>query len=383
MWFKTLVLKEVNNKKYNLEVLIWGEDEEFVKEALMVNWFILINIDLFKWQIHTFWATKLLVKWIKWNKTNIILKDLSLKDSYILMSLFWLEVIDINYTDDSKTLSTNELTPLIEQRNTLLSKHKEVQNKNKNTQQSQTNTQHSKQLSTLINIWFEHIKDFNSILQQLEKNIDARIFKEAKDTVEYLQKLLLWSNEEKIREYLQKIVIMKDNIIENNLSHIDQSKLQHVTPNSLITNIDITQEIVKYNKAAEIEEISWSQTGSDTYYSSFGKLWIYLRLLQKDILNKLKDINLLAYQIYNWLIITIILYLSVISIYYVITYLLKWDFYHLYFHTVLSLWILWTTLFIGSKFINPNNWKKTLLIFIISILVYIPVYIFIRSYYAL
>lgn len=281
MYFRIIGIKEAQNKKYNMDILIQWESESEVRWLLQDRGVVLLNISPYENSAESFWTLKLDIKYQN-KKIAIIsyLTDIQIASLTFLMIGF--DVLYINFLGDAKLPDT-------EVQNILSKSKLEVEE----SQQTETQTVAQKKetekkiykdsnLEKILKIAQETFGQIEFLLQKVEDKVSQDKIRDLKIMEQELTKLKMWRNDDKMSDLLEKIYDKSHEIETEYLDYMQKHK-NYPIPNSIVTNIDIVTENQKYKKAKKIKEIGATRDADDNYYLSFEKTGLYAKLLIKDI----------------------------------------------------------------------------------------------------
>jgi hypothetical protein len=193
-----------------------------------------------------------------------------------------------------------------------------------------------------------------------------------------LTKLKMWRNVDKMSEVLEAIYHKSYEIQQE---YLQNSGISITFPIlwSIATNIDMISEINKFIKAQNIKKIWAKRDSDDNYYLSFELIWVYIKLLLKDIKNSLKDIKYLFYNMFDYLqlaFLSIIIFVSLSFRFHKISYSINENMYLYVF--MIKTWIFWLCFYILSRFKKLKIYQNILLI-LLAILSSYLVFWFLKS----
>lgn len=363
--------------------MIYSLDEESVRKFLLDNGFVIINITIFNQNAMWFGEVKAVFKGKSEQKTTWIIKDLWLKESYVFFSILGLEVLDINYVNESKALDSANLNAEIEKWNVLVNRVKVKEETSEEAHKKLDDLSKNKSLENLKAIGHSTIKWLETTMKQFGSYIDPMMRRDAEKAIWVLQKLLLWSNEDSIRTTLENLIITEDNIKKKVFDSMKHKDNWTVLTNSVVNDLHIIEEITRYNRASAIEEIDGKKDTTDSFYTSFWERGIQMKLLKKDFLNKIKDWNSMSFYAYKWILNLIIVCITGITVYMLTLYLMWKDNSSFLLEILVKLWIAGSLFAIWARFISKESYQRNLLVLWGIVILFIPIYLLIISYFAL
>jgi hypothetical protein len=188
--------------------------------------------------------------------------------------------------------------------------------------------------------------------------------------------LRMWTNYEKLKENIQDIFDVIDDIDSNYYKQM-QWEEKTVIKNSVVTNFDIRQFFDKLEEAKEIKKFWWNLSAWSRDYIVFGKLTMFWNFFQSDFLNKIKNLKEIFFNLYDIFEFWIIIIIFQISIYIFLNYILNFsqNIYYIYL-TLINLWFLGIVLFFAKFFRKNNFWRLLILIPLILIAYYLLINFF-------
>lgn len=307
MYFRIIGIKETQNKKYNMDILIQWESESEIRWLLEDYWIVLLNISTYENSTQSFWALKLNIKY-KNQKIEIIsyLTDINIAVHTFL--IIWFDISSINFTDSNKLSDTKAQEILL---NSKIKTKEEVKNQSQTVAQKKENEKKiykDKNLEKILKIAEDTFGQIEFLLQKVWDKVSQDKIRDLKVMKQELTKLKMSKNDDKISDLLEKIYD-KSNAIEIEYLDYMQKHKYYPIPNSIVSNIDIVMENQKYKKAKKIKEIWATRDSDDNYYLCFEKTGIYIRLLFKDIYNNIKNFKVFINNIFDYLQLIIIILL--------------------------------------------------------------------------
>lgn len=283
MYFHLVWIKEKNWEKYDLDVLLWWWDEDFIRKFLWVRWVVIVSINEFKEDPETFWNIKVSTDF-NGSDVEIFMQGEDLWERLYFIIFLWITPTKANYIKNP--ISEEEVNQLIES-NTL--KIQEEDEKVRKQQELAELKEQKKYEESSIAEW---LKIINSNIDHIEQLIKAWVWiiswSDLKQLDEYLnemKKIRLWTNFNKMAMMvLEAHSLMKK--VENEIFEANKDQKFLVDENSSVSNIDVLSEYFYSNKISEKAKLQPS--GLKTSESISNILWsnaVLFNLLRRDVNN--------------------------------------------------------------------------------------------------
>lgn len=141
------------------------------------------------------------------------------------------------------------------------------------------------------------LADIDRLVEKVTGRAPGAQLKQLGEYVEELKKVRMWSNVSRMTEILENVFKLMELIELNTLETMKQEEL-HIVTDSAISDIDISGEIDKYQRAQQVQAAWTAKSSDDSYYIFFGKAWLYQNFLKKDLFAKLKKVSNTWYGLY-------------------------------------------------------------------------------------
>lgn len=377
MYFHIIGIKEVQNKKYNMDIVLQGESEVFVREFLHIHNIVLLEISEYKESLEKFGQLELIIEY-KNKNLKIISYLTDIEFAAYNFVLIWFKLNYINFISDNK-LEKDRVLEIISQS---FAKAEDSQKQRsiilKQEKDKQKRIYKDENLEKILEISKDIFKEKEALINFVWDSVSKDKIRDLNIMLQNLTKLKMWRNIDKIHEVLESIYHKSYEIQQEYLQN-SNTPTSFSIPGSVVTNIDIVTEVSKYTKAQNIKKIWAKRDWNDNYYLSFELKGVYFKLLFKDIKNRLKDIKYLLYNLFDYF---QILFLSIIILVWLlfrfnkITYSINENTYLYVF--LLKTWIFWLCFSIFAKFKRLKIYQNILLI-LLSILFSYLLFWFLRS----
>lgn len=377
MYFHIIGIKEVQNKKYNMDIVLQGESEIFVREFLHIHNIVLLEISEYKESLEKFGQLELIIEY-KNKNLKIISYLTDIEVAAYNFVLIWFKLNYINFISDNK-LEKDHVLEIISQS---FAKAEDSQKQRsiilKQEKDKQKRIYKDENLEKILEISKDIFKEKEALINFVWDSVSKDKIRDLNIMLQNLTKLKMWRNIDKIHEVLESIYHKSYEIQQEYLQN-SNTPTSFSIPGSVVTNIDIVTEVSKYTKAQNIKKIWAKRDWNDNYYLSFELKGVYFKLLFKDIKNRLKDIKYLLYNLFDYF---QILFLSIIILVWLlfrfnkITYSINENTYLYVF--LFKTWIFWLCFSIFAKFKRLKIYQNILLI-LLSILFSYLLFWFLRS----
>lgn len=388
MYFETTWLKQVwtdeTAKQEKIQLLFETDTIDEVNLILKHLWIVKLNAKIFEYSVEEFGSIvfQIDLKWklYKWIIKKWILQNDTIKDwYYYTKNILWIDVDLIN----------NLINPVEEETvKEVISKIREAENAN-NTDSKQKTTKQEKQIDDKKLV---ELKEFisatlieaDNLMEKVSNTISPIVIKHWKEIIDELKKLRMWSNIEKLTVNFEKLINYMETI---ELEYLEEQKKIELweQKNTIVTDLDIVKEYNKYSKAQKKQKASqfWklSLEKDDVYYKFMWKPWIFLRLLWKDTMFKLKEKTLNSdeslYELIKYIEIFVIFIILELNLYFLYSYFI-WNPLEWYFNYIRPIWLLGIIIFF-LKNLAQKNTKKMIILFGWIALAFLVSYYFIWS----
>ena len=136
-------------------------------------------------------------------------------------------------------------------------------------------------------------------LAKAKNTLSRSELKILEDQRQELSKLKMWNNEEKISAFLEKAYDDYNNLEQKYLSFQDSPNIDVSWSN--ITDAYLLSEISKLEKAKNLLKIWWAKSWEDVLYGNLWWFLLYLKLIKKDLIFKLKNFSQHFSEIFHYI----------------------------------------------------------------------------------
>lgn len=355
-------IKQIAEKSEKISLIIDWESEEEIRNIANKNLKIIILwMSIYNWKIEDFW--KILFKVSIENKEYtwvINSKNLVEWFNYISKTLW---VVPSYINDNEKKLSDEKISQVIDElmRRDQAEKDKQKQETEKRKAKKKIDEPAMQELKLLINDSITEAEELSERIAWIVTTSEMKIFK---DTINDIKKLRMSRNTENLIELLENLMEMSEKFEDSYTEYMKNKEIQE-TADSVVTQLDIIWEYKKFKKSEKVTKVSkiWKVQKSmdDVYYSSFGKKWIYYRLIWKEIKSRILKLDNFLSWVFRYAEIFIIFVLLDLTIYIIYPYFLKaiwswtWELEKMaVYYYIWNFWLLWTILYWLKYFIKQN-----------------------------
>ena len=377
MYFHVIGIKEDNNKKYNIDIVLESESDSIAKDFL--HWYNIVTLSFieYKENIQSFWNIEIIINY-KQKKIRIF-SDLN--NIYSTAKYFMMIGFDVSYANfllPSDKLEDVEISKIIKEtkmevENIQLLLKQEL----KYQKDREKEIYNDENLKKTVKFCISAIEEIDSLLNSIEiEKVSQDKIRDIKIISQELLKLKMWRNVDKMIEVLENTY--------HKIYEIKKEYFLHKTPKfdilwSDISDLDMIQEIHKYEKAQNIKKIWANRDSDDNYYLSFEKTGIYFKFLLKDLKNKLKNISRFIYSIFDYFEIFLIFTPVVLAIYFRLSKVSYSSYDNLYvYYSFIQIWTLWLSLYLVKIFRRASA-KTNLLLFILFFVIYYFLFWFLKN----
>ena len=375
------VVREVENKKHNIDLLIKWDSEEFVRTFLQRHNIIVLSILEYNKPSSGFWNLQIDILY-KGKQQNLSVSVFSyltdMKNALLLFMVIWFKVSYINFVDDNK-IKDQEVKNIMQDVMTEFESIKTQKTKEaKQKKEQEKKIYKDEKLEKTIKIAEQTFTQIEDLLQKVGPRVSQSKLREIKLMEQELTKLKMWRNDDKMSELLEKIYDKID-VIETEYLDYMQKNISYPIENSIVTNIDIISENQKYKKSKKIKAIWAKRDADDNYYLSFESLGIYIKFLFKDLKGRTNKIQEFVGHLFWYLDIAILAMLVVMSFVFwfnKVSYALDENLYHYVFLLKIALFGL--VLFLFQK-IKKTTVYANIIFLIISVIITVVLFWLIKT----
>ena len=342
-----IAIRELFWKNYKIDLLFFWASEEKIREILHA--YKLVALELYEYKkdkVETYWKIKVLLEF-EWEEYRTLSNSTEIDQLIYLLSIIWFNVKNINYVDWKKLEQTqiNEiLTAEKDKAQRWLQKQNDIILQNKEKDSAIFDDQ---KLEKTLKLTKEFLEKVPILIEKSKGTLSRSELKVLEDQRQELSKLKMWNNVEKISTFLESAYDNYTKLEQKYLSFLDSPNINISWSN--ITDAYLLAEISKLEKAKSLLKIWWAKSGEDVLYANLWWVLLYLKLIKKDFLAKIKDFSWGFSDVFQYLTLLFLL-ISVFSSFY-LSIVNKNNFIYV---IMIYSWIFWLVFF-GTSFIRKKS----------------------------
>lgn len=287
--------------RYNLDILIESNNINEARKFLEAWGIILISIKEYPQNENSFGKIYIEAE-CNWTNIRTINYMDDLREAAILFLNVWLDIKKINYLNNPE--NENESIKILEESRIYVDEQKkrikEMMEKKKKQKENIFSNQWLVKIRSTID---EMISKWDELIQKTIWIVDNNKIKKFKDLRSELSKLRMWTNQIKIvgvgEEYLNLMETIEMDFLAIKKNEV--GNLEILSKNSVISNIDIMKQYIRFFKANKTKSIWWTLKNEYGDYVTFGTWWIYMRFLWLDLIKKFSNVKEVIYKTYDWI----------------------------------------------------------------------------------
>ena len=383
MLFHVIGIKEVTNgtenKKHNIDILIKGDSESFIRIFLQKHNIIVLSVAEYNKPSSDFGNLQIDISYKDKQEdlVNIFSYLTDIKSALFLFMTIWFAVENINFTNENK-LQDREISDIIKEATIQLEATKVQQKQEVTDKKDQERKMYKdEKLEKTIKIAEKAFIQIEDLLQKVWPRVSQDKIRDIKLMAQELTKLKMWRNDDKMSELLEKIYDKIDAIDTEYLEYMHKN-ISYPIEGSVVTNIDVISENQKFKKSKKIKAIWAKRDIDDNYYLSFESLWIYIKFLFKDLKDRTKRLSDFVSNSFGYMglaMLTILIAMSLIFRFNKVSYAIDQNLYHYVF--LIKIAIFGLILFFIQK-IKKDTISSNILFLIIAIVVAVMLFWFLK-----
>lgn len=289
MIFRVIAIKELFGENYKIDLLFFWVSEEKIRDIL--HEYKLVALELYEYKkekVEPYWKIKILLE-IDGQEYRTLSNATELDDLIYQLSVIWLNVKNINYVDWQK-LGQPEINEILssqkEKAEQRLKRKNDIVERNKEKDSAIFDDQKLERTLKLTKEFLEKVPIF---VEKAKYTLSKAELKLLEDQRQELSKLKMWNNVDKISTFLEEAYDNYTNLEQKYLSFQDSPNIDVSWSN--ITDAYLLAEITKLEKAKNLLKIWWWKGWEDILYANFWWVLLYLKMIKKDFLYKIKNIS--------------------------------------------------------------------------------------------
>jgi len=357
MLFEVTGMKDVQNKTYNIHFVVEAEDAITIKNFLQSREIIILSIQKYTDDIDLFGKSYCQVRDGE-KKYRIIHQeeDLSIVSKNCIR--LWFPLQRISHTN--KETPDDESQKIIHEAIKKINLAKEsLKATIKADQEVAKKVYENKTLSSVQDVIDEVFVYIVNIQKKIQNTAETQQLKILHDLEEKLKKLRMWRNLDKIKEVLDKLFLLMDELHEQYLQEMIKNKEAiQIFSNTVVTNIDVIREYHQFKQSQTVKDLWITQNKDDKYYIFSQKFGIIQRFLQNDLLKLFSSFAHIFEKLFIVLEFTLIVIVLTFAWYWAYDLLMysNQEIQHIY-QLLRKTWILWLFLWF-FKFFRKEKWNK-------------------------
>ncbi len=353
MLYKIQWLVALPNKQTNILFLLDAADDKLAKTICSKYSIAVFTIEPYMQTPETF--GKAYIRFLYEKQTYTLYSDFDkAKDLFLLFYEAWINITYINNLQ--RPLSDADIVLVLEKLEQDYKKdHAPIEEKDKSYITQFTNMVLEKSGSELITVKKLAGKAVDEAASTLGKmsyvELQTPYWLKVRNSVEELKRVRLWSNIIKIREQISRVYEMMEKVEMQYLEDQKENEIK-VIEWSTVTYLDIVSEWDRYKKTMSLQKAKAQGWSGLSYYAIFGSLWLYQKLIWKELKSKLSNIVVILNGLYDILIMFIMMttiWLVLLQLFNTIAF--QWSFFTFAF---IDVWIMGICSALLMKFKKPN-----------------------------
>ncbi len=356
-YFHVSWVKQIQEKQEKVDLLIYSDWQEEIKEVLNQYWVVILSIKEFTDTPENFWSVEFDFEH-EWKTIYWIINKDKVRDWYWILINYWL---DVTYINSLKSPIASDKVKLVlkklqkEFRDVHAQKWQDKYSKyKKDTTKKKYSKKDEQKIKAIID---DTIQEYEILKENVKWHASWTYIKNAEDTVWELKKLKMWSNIEKMSRILETLFKQMQTIELNYISYCKKQEINEWSEN-IISELEFLFEYDKYEKTKKIKKMSsltkTAREADDYYYSTLWKAWIYIKFLFKEAKNRLSNYNTVSAKLFELLEIFLIFVLIEFTLYYIYITKMTADWVSGIYFYILNIWLL-GFLFFMIKFLKREN----------------------------
>lgn len=343
-------------KNYKIDLLFFWVSEEKVRDIL--HEYKLVALEFYEYKkekVESYWKIKVLLEF-EWEEYRTLSNYAELDKLIYLLTIIWFNVKNINYVDWEKLEQTKINEILATEKDNAqkwLQKQKDIIAKNEEKDSAIFDDQ---KLEKTLKLTKEFLEKVPILIEKSKGTLSRSELKLLEDQWQELSKLKMWNNVEKISTFLESAYDNYTKLEQKYLSFLDSPNIN--VSGSNITDAYLLAEISKLEKAKNLLKIWWAKSGEDVLYANLWWVLLYLKLIKKDFLAKIKNFSQGFSDIFQYLTLLFLL-ISVFSSFY-LSIVNKNNFIYV---IMIYSWVFWLVFF-GTSFIKKESNTLNILLLI-------------------
>lgn len=367
MLYKVSWIVNSDSSYEKTQLLIEAESDVQVREFLQKANLVILSIEQFSLDKKDFWAIEFRFV-APWNKEVLWVSEMpKLKQAYEFLTIKGR--FKITYINSVKNpLSQNEV-------DLIMSKlEKEYLRKIESEKESKASSEEKidKNLMRFKEAIWETIKDWNELVSIVDWIVQPSLVRQLKLSLDWLVKLKMWTNREKLVSLFEDVIKLMEMVEIEHLEILKKNEIENIKW-EVINDLDIVAEYKKYQNSINLKNVNkvWKATKwwVVVFYQTIWKPWVYLTMLYKETLLRIKENKTIVINLINYLEYFVIFLLLEITLLYMFIWWNIWLYY------LWNIWLFWILMFLLRMIKIKNN-----LILISVLVIFIALFLYLRYF---
>jgi len=296
MTFSVNGIKQEKNEKTNIEIVISVDDPLLARKILEEHNILILSLKEFLQDKKTFGDIYFTIQQ-NFQNIDIVTTYTDIQEACDFFTFIGFDIIAIN--SYSKPVSPKEVDNIIANAQTeAASKKADVWKQIIEKETEERKVYENVDLESAKKIIVRVFEKVDETSKRAVDQISIQEKKELTRLVEDLKKLRMGTNFEKIRETIQEIFTILEQLNSKYFASI-QDPNDTIFDDSLVTKVDVDKELERMENVKILKSLHAHIPLKNKDYATFGSSAIFRKFLQKDFLFKISDLPSLLYSVYD------------------------------------------------------------------------------------
>ncbi len=312
MTFSVNGIKEENDEKYNVEMLVCVDASSIARKILETTNILILSVKEFS-QDKTLFGDIYFQIEHNFQTIEIVTKYADIQEACNFFTFIGFEIKTIN--SYSKPLPAKEVEAIISKWIADAASKKNIQKlEAQQTEQSEKKIYSDENLESAKKMISRVFEKVDETLKRSDGKISIQDMKKMKSLTEELKKLRMGTNFEKIRETIEEIFKLIETMNDDYYASI-QNPNDTIISDSVVTPVDVDKELERMENIRILKSLGAKISLKNQDYSVFGSSAIFRKFLQKDLLLKVSDITNLLYYAFDLTELVMLIILVLLGVY--------------------------------------------------------------------
>lgn len=283
MYFHLIWIKEKNWKQYEIDLIVYWNDENIIHDFVSNRWIVIVSLSLIKDELTSYWNIVISILYES-NIIKLFLQWDDLEQTVYFIETIWLHPETVDFVDNH--ISDEEMKSIIQNVSTRIhTENEEIKLKQQEEEIKERQKYEEKSVQEWLKAINNNIDKLTQIMKAWEGILSTEELKTLEDLSNDMKKIRLWTNFNKMAELvLESHILIKKS--EEQIFNAPWSQKFSIGKHSAVTNVDVLSELFTLDKSNE-KSLFKPQllTLSENIYSKLWKTMVYLQLLRRDIIN--------------------------------------------------------------------------------------------------